>query len=359
LCIVPFFAKVLKVNQLLISWYNANKRDLPWRHTKDAYRIWLSEVMLQQTRVAQGLPYYEKFVERYPTVRDMAVADEQEILTLWQGLGYYSRARNMHSAAKTIVDQYNSVFPNTYKEILSLKGVGTYTAAAIASFAYDLPHPVIDGNVNRVISRLFAIHEPINKPSGQKNIQAAVDSIFDAKNPALFNQAIMEFGALHCTPKKPLCDTCPLRTKCMAYEQNIVGELPKKEGKTKVKEVSHSYLHVRYKNHTYVEQRESGIWQKLHQFPLMEAKIPASEVAEQFKTLISNEVNIELGPAYQTTHLLSHRKIAAQFYTIYVDRKPIFSKSNIFEIQMEEMGTKYPTSVLTQKFLNQEKNDDK
>ena len=349
----------MKFNNLLIDWYNNHKRDLPWRHTKDAYKIWLSEVMLQQTRVAQGLPYYEKFVERYPTVYDMAQADEQEILTLWQGLGYYSRARNMHAAAKTVKDNYSGIFPNNYTDILSLKGVGEYTAAAIASFAFDLPHPVVDGNVYRVISRLFAIKEPINKPLGQKAIRAAVSEIFDAKRPALFNQAIMEFGALHCTPKKPLCTFCPLQDNCLAYEKGLVNTLPHKEGKTKVKNVVHSYLYFQHKENTYIEKRESGIWQNLHQFPLAEENLTPSELIEMANLLIENKVSLEIGPSFSTTHLLSHRKIAAHFYTIYVDKKPIFSKSNIFEIDLEQMGAIYPTSVLTQKFLNQQKNDDK
>jgi A/G-specific adenine glycosylase len=349
----------LKINNLLINWYNANKRDLPWRHTKDAYRIWLSEVMLQQTRVAQGLPYYEKFVDRYPTVYDMAQADEQEILTLWQGLGYYSRARNMHATAKIVVDQYSGLFPKSYAAILSLKGIGEYTAAAISSFAFDLPHPVVDGNVYRVISRLFAIEEPINKPLGQKSVRTAVHAVFDKQQPALFNQAIMEFGALHCTPKKPLCTRCPIQDNCLALDKGLVDKLPLKEGKTNVKNVVHSYLYFQHKQNTYIEKRESGIWQNLHQFPLAEENLNPSQLIKKANLLIKNKINIKIGSCFSTTHLLSHRKIAAHFYTIFLDEKPIFSKSNIFEIDLEQMGTKYPTSVLTKKFLNQKKNDDK
>lgn len=349
----------MEISKLLIEWYNSHKRDLPWRHTKDAYKIWLSEIMLQQTRVAQGLPYFEKFVEHYPTVQDMAAADEQEILTLWQGLGYYSRARNMHTAAKKVVEDHNGVFPNDYKSILALKGVGEYTAAAIASFAYDLPHAVIDGNVYRVVSRLFAIEEPINKPSGQKPIRAAVEQIFDSKNPGSFNQAIMEFGALHCTPKKPLCTFCPLMEKCLSHSKGLVDTLPRKEGKTKVKEVAHTYLQFLYKGQTYIQKRTAGIWQNLHQFPLIEEKLSKTAIAKASREMLTNDVNIEVGNSFRTKHLLSHRKIDAHFYTLLVDRKPIFLKSDIFEIQLEKMGTKHPTSVLTQKFLDQQKNDDK
>lgn len=359
MCTERFFTKYLEIHKLLFEWYADHKRDLPWRHTKDPYKIWLSEVMLQQTRVNQGLPYYEKFVERFPTIIDLANADEQEVLSLWQGLGYYSRARNMHTAAKTVVSEYNGKFPNSYDTIKALKGVGDYTAAAIASFAYDLPHPVVDGNVYRVISRLFAIQEPINKPLGQKQIREALNAIFDIKQPALFNQAIMEFGALHCTPKKPLCTFCPMQSKCLAYEKGLVSELPKKEGKTKVVNITHSYLQIRYKDKTYIEKRESGIWQNLHQFPLIEEKLTTNEAVKQLNNLITNDVDLEIEKSFSTIHLLSHRKINAHFYIISLNKKPIFSESNIFEIDLNEMGKKYPTSVLTQKFLNQQKNDDK
>ena len=203
-----------------------HKRNLPWRDTLDPYKIWLSEIMLQQTRVKQGTPYYLKFVSNYTTIDDLANATEQEVLTLWQGLGYYSRARNMHSTAKYISDELSGVFPSTYNEILKLKGVGPYTAAAISSFAFNLPHPVVDGNVQRVVSRLFKIVEPINTGSGSKQIEKVVNSIFDKNNPADFNQAIMELGSQICKPKKPDCLACPLQEKCLSYSANVVHELP-------------------------------------------------------------------------------------------------------------------------------------
>lgn len=348
----------MRISTSLIAWYELNKRDLPWRKTNDPYAIWLSEVMLQQTRVKQGLPYYLKFLDKYPTVHHLASATEQEVLTLWQGLGYYSRARNMHATAIKISTDYNGIFPNSYKEILALKGVGEYTAAAISSFAFDLPHPVIDGNVYRVISRLFAIEEPINKPSGQKVIKAAVNEIFDTKNPAIWNQAIMEFGSLQCTPKNPNCSTCVLAQNCLSLAQEKVDKLPYKEGKTKVKSITHSYIHFCFEGKTYIEKRVEGIWKNMYQFPLLEKELNASELLQKSDTFGIEMKNHKLLEVFSCTHLLSHRKISAFFYTITLDSKPLFSKSDIFEIDLEELGNKYPASILIHKYLNHIQGDD-
>jgi A/G-specific adenine glycosylase len=359
---VTFFAKVLIMSTIansIIKWYTQNKRDLPWRHTKDPYKIWLSEVMLQQTRVQQGLPYYENFAATFPTITDFANADEQQILTMWQGLGYYSRARNMHTAAKQVVELHNGSFPHNYLDIIALKGVGEYTAAAIASFAFDLPYPVIDGNVYRVITRLFGIADPINKPIGHRAVAEAVKEIFNSERPALFNQAIMEFGALQCTPKKPKCEECPLQPNCSAYELDKIALLPYKEGKIKVTSITHSYFVIHYLDSTFIQQRTAGIWQNLHQFPLLEKELSNTEAIEACKNLISNDISLTLGDNYTTTHLLSHRKISAHFYNIYADKKPHFSKSDIFETLLEDIGIKYPTSVLMQKYLNQAISNDK
>jgi A/G-specific adenine glycosylase len=315
--------------------------------------------MLQQTRVQQGLPYYENFVNTFPTVSDFANADEQQILTMWQGLGYYSRARNMHTAAKQVIDLFDGKFPDNHIDIKSLKGVGEYTAAAIASFAYDLPYPVIDGNVYRVVTRLFDIPEPINKPIGHKAVALALKEIFDKVQPALFNQAIMEFGALQCTPKKPACDICPLQSNCSAYALDKVSILPYKEGKVKVKEVTHHYLVFHYEENRYIQKRTEGIWLNLHQFPLIEGTVSPEELISECNKLLINDIKPTLSDIYSTKHLLSHRKITAYFYNIYSDIKPRFSKSDIFEIQLDQMGNKYPTSVLMQKYLNQAIEDDK
>lgn len=334
-------------------------RDLPWRHTHDPYKIWLSEIILQQTRVSQGLPYYNKFISHYPTLQDMASASEQEILTDWQGLGYYSRARNMHETAKIITKEHKGVFPSKYEDILKLKGVGEYTAAAISSFAFGGAYPVLDGNVYRFVSRLFDIHEPINKPNGQKVIKQGLNSIFDPQKPALFNQAIMEFGALICTPKKPLCISCPFNQDCLALQKNRVLELPHKEGKIAVKKVYHSYFVFRFNSSFYIEQRTSGIWKNLHQFPLRETLTSDIDVNLEISGIVSNTDYKLVKLPYSTIHLLSHRKIHANFYTIYLSEKPFFLKSNIFETELEDISSKYPTSVLIQKYLNTIKKDDK
>ena len=314
--------------------------------------------MLQQTRVQQGLPYYLKFIDHFPTVSDLAQASEQEVLTLWQGLGYYSRARNMHFTAQYIAHTLNGKFPQNYNDILKLKGVGEYTAAAVASFAYNLPYPVIDGNVLRVVSRLFCIEEPINKPSGLKKVQIALNEIFDQKLPATFNQAIMELGSLVCAPKNPSCESCPLAVKCISLANGKTTALPIKEGKTKVKAIDHTYFVFKANNKTYIQQRTEGIWQNMYQFPLLEIAVSPQDVFIYLNELIETTETPIIEHAYKTKHILSHRKITANFYTISLHRKPIFLKSDIFEIELDELSKKYPTSVLTQKFLKSCRIDD-
>jgi A/G-specific adenine glycosylase len=341
----------LNISNLLIDWYQKNKRELPWRNTTDPYKIWLSEIILQQTRVQQGLPYFEKFIRHFPTIFDLASAHEQDVLLLWQGLGYYSRARNMHQTAKIVVDQYYGNFPNKYSEIIKLKGIGEYTAAAIASFAFGMPHPVLDGNVYRVISRLFGIEKPIDTAHGKKEITDALHLIFDQDNPGLFNQAIMEFGATHCTPKKPKCSNCIFNTKCEAYRINKIDSIPHKKGKIKVLKVNHTYLCLIYKKRTYIQKRTEGIWQNLYQFPLIEEYIDTNKIANYLENFLDNTSDFEISDTFESKHVLSHRKINATFYTIYLNTQPVFSKNNIFEIPLTEMSTKYPVSILTQNYL--------
>ena len=263
---------MLQFQELITHWYHQNKRNLPWRTTKNAYVIWLSEIILQQTRVEQGLPYFNKFLQHYPSVSDLATADEQEILNDWQGLGYYSRARNLHKTAKEVVEIYKSEFPSTYNELLKLTGIGPYTAAAIASFAFDEAKAVVDGNVYRVLSRVFDIEEAIDSTQGKKTFELLANELIDKKNPAIYNQAIMEFGALHCVPVNPDCATCPLQFQCLAYANKTITERPVKSKKTKVTPRYFVYLIELSPSQTIrIEKRkEKGIWQHLYQFPLVE-----------------------------------------------------------------------------------------
>lgn len=346
-----FFEEVLDIGNKLINWYRENKRELPWRNTTDPYKIWLSEIILQQTRVQQGLPYYEKFTNQFPTINDLADASEQDVLLLWQGLGYYSRARNMHYTAKMIVDKYNGNFPENHNEILALKGVGEYTAAAIASFAFDKAYPVLDGNVFRFISRLFGIEKPIDTSTGKKEITNALDLIFNTQKPALFNQAIMEFGATHCTPKKTKCDTCIFNMQCEALGSKKVMSIPVKKGKTKILQVNHTYMCFIHDNKTYIEKRTAGIWKNLYQFPLIEEDIKPDGITKIINRYLKTPSKFEISEVFDSTHILSHRKIQASFFTIHLDTSPIFLKNNIFEIPLADLTTRYPVSILTQNYL--------
>ncbi len=235
----------LKIRQILKDWYEQNKRDLPWRNTKDAYKIWISEIILQQTRVNQGYNYYLRFIERFPNVKSLAEAEEQEVLKHWQGLGYYSRARNLHKTAKSVISEFNGKFPLHYNDILSLSGIGEYTAAAISSFAYNQPYAAVDGNIFRVLSRLVANETPIDTSKGKKEFTGIAKKLLDKNNPGTHNQAIMEFGAMYCTPKNPDCENCPLKEFCKAYKLNVVELLPIKQGKTKVTNRYFNYFFIK------------------------------------------------------------------------------------------------------------------
>lgn len=262
----------LLFSKKLISWYLENKREMPWRETTNPYFIWLSEIILQQTRVAQGLPYYLTFTETFPTIQDLAKAPEEQVLKLWQGLGYYSRARNLHAAAKYVTDECNGKFPNTYDAIIKMKGVGDYTASAIASICFNKPTAVVDGNVYRVLSRVFGIDTPINSSAGIKEFKALSQALIDPKQPATYNQAVMEYGAIQCKPQNPDCSICVFNDNCVAFNTNTITELPVKINKTKIK---HRYLHYLVfkfpEQQTILQQRTGkGIWQGLYEFPFIE-----------------------------------------------------------------------------------------
>lgn len=303
----------------LLAWYPRHQRDLPWRHTRDPYAIWLSEVILQQTRVAQGLPYYEAFLAAYPTVQDMAAAPEAEVLRYWQGLGYYSRARNMHHTAQQVVAEYAGKFPGTYAELLKLRGVGPYTAAAIASFAFDEAVAVLDGNVYRVLARVFGLHSDIAAPSSRKEFQAVADQHIPANTPADFNQAIMEFGAIQCTPAKPDCLFCPMQHQCWAFQHGQVALLPVK---SKAKASRTRYFHyfvLRYGEQTYLrERREKDIWQGLYDFALAETAVPELPAAELQRHLEALGATLDTSqiaePSATYRHVLSHQKLEARFH---------------------------------------------
>jgi A/G-specific adenine glycosylase len=304
----------------IIAWYQHNRRDLPWRHTRDPYKIWLSEVILQQTRVAQGMPYYLRFVEAYPTVFDLAAAPEQEVMRLWQGLGYYSRARNLHQTAQFIAQQRNGLFPDTFSSLLQLKGIGTYTAAAIASFAFDEPVAVVDGNVYRVLSRVFGIETDIASTAGQKEFWTLANTLIPPDQAAVFNQAMMEFGAIQCTPTSPDCLLCPLQAQCQANATGKVAALPVKSKKVKVKERFFNYFVVAQNGQLALKQRNTrDIWQQLYDFYLVESDAPLTSIdALDDATLrdILPQVIIE-PPARAYTHVLTHQRIQAQFWVLH------------------------------------------
>ncbi len=308
----------------LLRWYKRNKRDLPWRHSEDPYFIWLSEVILQQTRVDQGLPYYQKFVSHYPTVENLAAASEDSVLKDWEGLGYYSRARNLHAAAKQIVEEYKGRFPDTYNELIDLKGVGDYTAAAISSIAYNEAHAVLDGNVYRVLARVFNIEEAINSTVGKKIFKQKAEEVLDRDDPGTFNQALMEFGALQCVPRKPDCDRCILRTDCKALALGKVDTLPVKI-KKKHKQVRFlNYAALFANDKVYIEKRtDKGIWQNLYQFWLNESSYPLSseKIFSEFRQGI--DVPAKLVAAHKfKPHQLSHQILHIAVLEIAVKQIP-------------------------------------
>lgn len=297
---------------------------MPWRETTDPYRIWISEIILQQTRVIQGLEYFNRFMERFPDVKSLAEAEEDEVMKYWQGLGYYSRARNLHAAAKEIMHRFGGEFPRKYEEVLALKGIGEYTAAAICSFAWKQPYAVVDGNVYRVLGRVFGMDTPIDSGTGKKEFAELAQVLLDKKSPDLYNQAIMDFGAVQCTPKVPNCLYCPLRERCVAFSSGRVDELPVKAGKTVVKPRYFNYLHIHCKGVSLLARRNAkDIWQNLYEYPLIETG-EAVDFAELQKSpgyarLMEGVEGIQvLRMMEMPKHVLSHRIIYARFYELEV-----------------------------------------
>ncbi|WP_437920541.1 A/G-specific adenine glycosylase [Sphingobacterium sp. LRF_L2] len=304
----------------LMEWYGKNGRELPWRNIQDPYIIWLSEIILQQTRVEQGLPYFNRFLEEFPIVTKFAQAEEEVILRLWQGLGYYSRARNMHKAAKMVLTKYDGVFPSRYDQALQLPGVGEYTAAAIASFSSNEPKAVLDGNVFRVLSRFFGIAEPINSTKGKKLFAEIAAEMLDKEHAGTYNQAIMDFGALHCKPKAPLCDTCIFRLECVAFQQGRVDVLPVKlKGKASKNRYFHYFILLEDDKILMSKREEGDVWANLYEFPLIETpidmEVDALRVTSLFLNYFDQQVLLEPleGPV---KHVLSHQNIYARFYIV-------------------------------------------
>jgi A/G-specific adenine glycosylase len=306
----------------LMEWdKKENRRSMPWKGEKDPYRIWLSEVILQQTRVEQGWQYYEKFIVAFPTIHDLANSDEEKLFKLWEGLGYYTRCKNLHHSAKKISQELNGEFPNTYQQILSLKGVGPYTAAAIASFAFNLPHAVVDGNVERVISRYFGINTAIDSKEGKELYAELASSLLDKEEPGAYNQAIMDFGATICKPRNPLCKDCVQKNDCQAFQHGWVNRLPVKEKTLVKKERWFTYYILLYKEQVYIRKRTAkDIWANLFEFVLRESQNQSEQSfalqSETIKAIIgTDQFAVEsVSPFFKQQ--LTHQTIWAQFVTI-------------------------------------------
>jgi len=340
----------------LLNWYKEHKRDLPWRETTEAYTIWISEVILQQTRIAQGKDYFLRFMHRFPNVQLLAGAEEEEVLKLWQGLGYYSRARNMHAAAKQIMRQFDGIFPNSYSDILSLRGVGAYTAAAISSIAFNEPRAVVDGNVERVIARLFAIESSIHTSQGKKSIAAIAQSLMAEEAPGSYNQALMDFGSMVCTPAQPKCSDCLLQDYCAAYGANRVTDFPVNNRKVTIKKRYFHYFHIVQGNSTYLQKREgSDIWKNMYELPLIETLAATDfmqlEQTNEFRLLFSGIPSLTIDHRLVLKHQLTHQLIHTNFYRVIIpDNCPFTTPCNAIRIEKEQLSD-YPVSRLTDKYI--------
>ncbi|MFO7657401.1 MAG: A/G-specific adenine glycosylase [Bacteroidales bacterium] len=346
----------MTVTETLSFWYAQRKRELPWRNTKSPYKIWLSEIILQQTRVEQGLNYYLKLVEQYPDVKKLAGAPPDEVMKLWQGLGYYSRARNLHNTAGVIANEYNGCFPDSYKSLLKLKGIGPYTAAAIASICFNEPVAVLDGNVYRFLSRYYGIEVPAGSVAANKIFEGHASALLDHKNPGNHNQAVMEFGALQCTPVNPACDNCPLKHGCIAFNNNKVNKLPVKSKKTKTTDRFFNYLVICHNGSIYLKQRTGNdIWKMLYEFPLIEGKEPGCETdiigSATWKKMLGDTRDIRIVNISKVfKHLLTHQKIYARFYRIEIQKTNHFLKDNYLLVNTNDIH-RYPVNRLIEKYI--------
>ena len=344
----------------IISWYQNHRRNLPWRTTTDPYPIWLSEIILQQTRVAQGMPYYQKFISKYPTVYDLAAASEQEVLRLWQGLGYYARARNLHACAKMVVNEYAGVFPDAYRELKKLKGIGDYTAAAIASFAFNETVPVVDGNVYRVLSRVFGIADDISSTKGQKEIKKLAKQLVPEGKAYIYNQAIMEFGALQCTPQNPACLLCPVHAQCYAFQHGQQHILPVNNKKIRIKQRYFHYLVIKYDVKLMMQPRlAQDIWAGLYEFYLAEDAENLQSAAALHDPLFSflQQKGValkEFPKVYQ--HQLTHQRLSVKFFEAEMKDKnmmdSLLQKHTFAPFSIDEVK-ELPKPILIDKFLTE------
>lgn len=335
----------------IYQWFLINQRDLPWRKTKDPYKIWISEIILQQTRVAQGTDYYNRFIDEFPTVFELAEAPEDRILKLWQGLGYYTRARNLHYTAKFIVENFNGVFPSGFETLLNLKGIGNYTAAAIASIAFDLPHATVDGNIYRLLSRFFGIQTPIDSEKGKSEIQQIADSLVPKNNAGFHNQALMEFGALQCVPKAPDCSSCPVNHSCYAYKNKKTSLLPVKTTKVKQRSRFFYYHIIECENEVLLEKRTGNdIWKNLHQFPLTESAVELSdsEILNLKIPFLQGTKNYIKSVSPVIKHVLTHQTIYARFIQVETDS---FIHANFIRVNKKDIHKFAVPKLLEQFFI--------
>ncbi len=333
-------------SNLIINWYKRHKRNLPWRDEKDPYLIWLSEIILQQTQVNQGLSYYLKFKSNFPSVQTLAESDQEKVLKLWQGLGYYSRARNLHHAAKQVVNEHNGVFPESYIEILKLKGVGEYTAAAISSFAFNEKQAVVDGNVFRVLSRVFKIATPINTGKGKKEFFELANRLISAEEPAEHNQAIMEVGALVCKPKTPDCVNCPVQEKCLSFADGTQLNYPVKEKKLKIKDRYLNYAVVTDGSNLLIKKRTGkGIWQGLYDFPLLETE-KSLEKLTPFDGIDVSSQQMDMS----LKHILTHQRLYVKFWIVNVES--VENQQDYLKIPIMDIKN-YPCPQLIARYIDQ------
>ena len=340
---------------ILIAWYKQHARELPWRNTTNPYYIWVSEIILQQTRVAQGLGYYNRFIKAFPTINDLARANEDEVLKQWQGLGYYSRARNLHAAARHLVSVNSGKLPSTYNELLAIKGIGAYSAGAIASFAFKIPVPAIDGNVYRIIARIFGVFSSPDNSKGKKEFYEIVSELIDPNSPDVFNQALLDFGAIQCVPRNPKCENCPFAEYCYAYRNNMIESLPVKGKRIVPVPRYFTYILIRYKDYTFISKRQKNdIWKSLYEFPLIESSkiISVDEVSKtsEWNGLFGDSnVNISyVSPIVK--HQLSHQTIFTQFLVAEIYALTIYLANNYIKIPVVELDC-YTIPKLIDNFL--------